>query len=666
MKPDMKIIDSMKLLSKYIIGIAAAGIVAGCNSFLDLEPESSLSPAQYLTTEENVEAYATDLYNLLSVHGTTSWGIWKNDSDTDNMAYANPSDAFAPGYWKVGQTGGSYEFTSIYRCNYFFDNVLGNYEAGRISGSDANIRHYIGEVYFFRAWSYFQKLMALGDFPIVKNLLPDDLEVLTAASVRQPRNEVARFILDDLDIAIEYMKDVAPKGGTNRLSKDCARMLKSRVSLYEATWLKYFKGTAFVPGSDEWPGKASHPGYKYPSGSIDDEIDYFLNVCMTESKTVADRHALVQSTGVFQASASDTPNSYFDMFGDSDMSKYSEILLWKAYSSAEGVTNSVVEFASAANQGYGITKSMVDAFVMKNGLPIYAAGSGWPGDADLTRITENRDSRAEIFIKKPGDVNLHSEGGPESFMVEPWPNIVNSTASMKYTTGYTLRKGLNFDGTQSKRDQSEVGCIIFRAVEAYLNYMEACFEKNGSLDSDAERYWTAIRDRSKVDSWQITIDNTDMNKEKESDWGAWSAGVTVDPVLFNIRRERRCELMGEGFRRADIRRWRSMDQMKDTPWHPLGVNLWDEMATNPDFLAVNNNNLIEGENVSPKEFSKYFAPYHILSNNRVYDGYRWKMAHYLDPIAVQHFLITGSGESSQSTLYQNPGWPVQAGMGAEW
>lgn len=657
----------MNIRNTRYVGVLAAVSFAlvSCDGFLNLEPESNLSPAQYLTTEDNLASYATDLYNMLPVHETTSWGTWKNDSNTDNMAYANPSDIFAPGYWRVGQTGGSYEFTGIYRCNYFFDNVLENFGNGKITGTDANIRHYVGEVYFFRAWQYFQKLMALGDFPIVEHLLADNLETLTEASVRAPRNEVARFILSDLDKSIEYMGDVAPQGGRNRLTRDCARLMKSRVALYEGTWLKYFKGTAFVPGGPEWPGQAAHPDYQYPSGDIDAEVKYFLNIAMDEAKSIADKYQLVENTGVFQGSATAAANPYFDMFGATDMSGYGEILLWKAFSTSEGVNNSVVEFAAAANQGYGITKSMVDAFVMANGLPVYAAGSGYSGDSDLLKITEGRDSRAQIFIKKPGDVNLHSEPGPESYEVEPWPNIVNSTASMRYTTGYALRKGLNFDGAQSVRDKSTVGSIIFRAAEAYLNYMEACYELNGSLDSDARRYWTAIRSRSKVGDWQVTVDNTDMSIESQTDWGAWSAGHLVDPTLFNIRRERRCELMAEGFRAADVRRWRAMDQMIDNPYHILGVNVWESLYENPDFLKSNGNGLKEGENISPRDFSKYCAPYHILTNNRVYEGYRWKMAHYLDPIAVQHFLITGGGAVDKSSLYQNPGWPVQAGQGAE-
>ena len=196
-------------------------------------------------------------------------------------------------------------------------------------------------------------------------------------------------------------------------------------------------------------------------------------------------------------------------------------------------------------------------------------------------------------------------------------------------------------------------------MEAYLNYIEACYELNGSIDADADRYWRAIRGRAGVnEDYNETIRLTDMNVEAQTDWGAYSAGKLVDPTLFNIRRERRCEFMAEGFRRDDIRRWRSMDQMIETPYHVLGMNLWENTG-----LSEYDGIIEEGVNVSPRDFSKYLAPYHIFSNNRVYNGYRWNMAHYLEPIAIQHFLITGGGDASASPLYQNPGWPLVPNQG---
>lgn len=67
---------------------------------------------------------------------------------------------------------------------------------------------------------YFERLKTLGDFPIITKTYPNEREALIEISKRAPRNEVARFILSDLDKAIEMMQNIAPSGGKNRLSKD--------------------------------------------------------------------------------------------------------------------------------------------------------------------------------------------------------------------------------------------------------------------------------------------------------------------------------------------------------------------------------------------------------------------------------------------------------------
>ena len=155
------------------------------------------------------------------------------------------------------------------------------YTAKQISGSDANIRHYIGEMYFLRAYEYFKRYQMFGDFPIVRNTLPDQMDPLVEASKRSPRNEVARFIISDLDSAIVLMESNPDKAKT-RINKESALLLKSRVALFEGTWLKYFKNTAFVPNGPGWPGKEKdyNANYQYPTGDIDSEINYFLTLAM--------------------------------------------------------------------------------------------------------------------------------------------------------------------------------------------------------------------------------------------------------------------------------------------------------------------------------------------------------------------------------------------------
>src|SRR5690606_38072893 len=64
-------------------------------------------------------------------------------------------------------------------------------------------------------------------------------------------------------------------------------------------------------------------------------------------------------------------------------------------------------------------------------------------------------------------------------------------------------------------------------------------------------------------------------------------------------------------------------------------------------------------NVSAQSDSPYLRPYRIntASTNQVLNGYKWISAHYLSPIAANHFSITAeNGNPQNSVIYQNPGW----------
>lgn len=53
-----------------------------------------------------------------------------------------------------------------------------------------------------------------------------------------PRNEVADFILSDLDKAIDLLQDQG-FAANNRINKQVAQLVKSRVALYEASFETY-------------------------------------------------------------------------------------------------------------------------------------------------------------------------------------------------------------------------------------------------------------------------------------------------------------------------------------------------------------------------------------------------------------------------------------------
>lgn len=667
------------------MALALAGGLASCNDFLDREPMSSVAPELYFTDASQLESYANRIYaDILPSHSNWSYGIFGNDNNTDNQVGVTAHDRFTPDRWKVSHSeGDNWKFEQIYRCNFFFSETLPKFgekldgSENTIGGDLANIKHYIGEMYFLRACEYFKRYQLFGDFPIITDPQPDDMETLREASKRSPRNEVARFIIGDLDKAFTLLsaKDMA----TTRINKDVALLLKSRVALYEGTWLKYFKGTAFVPNGEGWPGGSTdyNASYQYPGGSIDSEINYFLEQAMDASRQVAEAYKdrLTPNTGVLQQDAAGPANPYYDMFAQENLSSVSEVLLWRQY--ARGLdTHNVNSAAGRGNYRIGVTRGFVNNFLMADGTPVYTHGtyvdgdSYYKGDKTIADVRVNRDSRLSVFLKEPGQKNIlfevgHSEG-TEAVQVEPYPAITLGDGERGYATGYALHKGGSFNQKYYANGGGYTAAVCYRATEALLNYIEASYEKEGALNNTARGYWEIIRERSNVDTdIDKTISLTNMSKEAENDWGAYSAGNLVNATLYNIRRERRCEFIAEGLRYMDLCRWRSMDQLIASPYHVEGFHLW-----NTPMESWYTNLKADGTsdaNVSSKTRSEYLRPYERYSAQAAYNGMTWKMAHYLQPIMVKQFQITATDgvDVTTSTIYQNPYWPVVADQEAE-
>ena len=643
--------------------IAFLMTVSSCDILLDKEPTSQISPEKYLNEASQLGYYANGLYtHILPSHSGYSL-TFVEDQYTDNQAYMTPHPRYIKDSWTVPASG-SWYFKLIYDCNYFLERVLPKFEKGEISGSTTDIRQYIGEMLFLRAYEYFKLYQKYGDLPIITKTLPDDQKVLTEASKRSPRNEVARFIISDLDKALDLMPDQFEARHT-RISRECVLLLKSRVALYEGTFLKYFKGTAFVPQGEGWPGKQKeyNSSYEYPLGDIDEEINWFLDQAISASELLADKVTLTENTGTVQQSALEKGNPYMDMFAGTDLSSYPEVLLWRQYDKGLGHTNGCGEWGNRGNLGAGLTRGMVDCFLMANGLPIYAADSGYQGDDYISDVKVDRDGRLAIFLKEPGQINSidEYEGASQAVPVEPYPNLFGSDFSRVYSTGYTIRKGnplnqVHLVGIAG----SYVASITFRGVEAMLNYIESYYERHGSLDAKALSYWTAIRERAKVDTdVNKTIAATDMSLEANNDWGAYSAGELVDPTLYNIRRERRCELMAEGFRQMDLQRWRSMDQLITTPYHIEGFKIWGPMK---GWYGTQLKHGSSNANVSAPSRSDYLRPYEKTETSEAYNGLTFAKAHYLYPLAIQEMILTSpDGSVANSVLYQNPYWSTEAG-----
>lgn len=661
-------------MKKSIIAILMGGVIGftSCDSFLDEAPQSSITPEGYFNNVDQLGYYTMNYYNF---GGSEYYG---KDGGTDNQngSYSNKFASNQAQVFVGVDQGGGWDFGTIRACNYFFEQVGQRLEQNAIAGEKSMIDHCIGEMYMIRANAYFDKLQTFGDFPIVTTVLPNDLQILTDSSRRAPRNEVARFILGDLQKAAELMMDKSPDGNNLRLSSYCAKLLASRVALYEATWLQNFKGTPFVPGGQGWPGEETYKGYQYPAGSLEEEVNFFLDAAMKNAKEVADRFPLTVNSmasliGMDAAADDDShmtfalacyDNDFVKMYNSTDLSSFSEVMMWKAYSISLGLTNGYYNFIERS-AAVNFTRSGVECYLMKNGLPIYASGSNYLGDESTAAVRNNRDGRLWLFLKQENQYNNLDKAttgaeGEYATIREPKPLIFSPDGNLRNPTGYSSRKGSTYDASK-KTGSSDAAECLFRANEAYLNYIEASYLKNGVLDAYATAYWKALRDRAGVDNDLDKTDrNTNIAKEAETDWAAYTAGeLLTDTRLFNIRRERRCELMGEGFRWMDLKRWRALDQLKSKPYFMEGFNFWDS-----NYAMYDPSEIIDdksgGATMSPKSDSKYYRFMNKTDVSNVFkDGMRWMMGYYLDPIPQKVFTVASSdGEGSDCPIYQNPYW----------
>lgn len=622
---------------KYIFGaFLLAGSVASCN-FLDREPMDFGDENAYYKTVDDLELAVNDFYQILPKMEYLWGGPYEDDNTSDNQCGNWPNNMFYPGDKKtVQQANSEWKFVNLRGINFFINKTKEQMDAGAITGTKEFIDHYWGEGFFFRAYEHFRLLRNYGDAPILEVMLPDDEATLAQASKRRPRNEVARFIIEDLKRAEELMMENAPAEG--RLSKDAARLLRARVALYEATWEKYHANTAFVPGNPKWVGASMYPDYQFKAGDAQKEIEYFLDQAIEAADLVASHRAL--------------DDDYIAMFNRlTPFSSNDEVILARYYQMGI-LSHSASNYLGRTGGGTGFTRALVNTFLMKNGLPIYADGSNYGGDTYMLDEMKDRDERLVNSVKIAGS-DIETVQGPDGTLVNdtiyyyrPQLTLSGNEAS---PTGYELKKWVSNEPGQQEQGQGTSATPILRAAEAYLIYLEAYYERHGNLGGNCDRYWTELRRRAGVDTdYNKTIAATDLSKE--NDLAVYSKGIEVDKTLYNIRRERRCELLGEGMRLDDLKRWRALDKMKD--YQVEGMNLWDEMYKMYDNGALNGV-------VSPSGVSNYIRPLQKTSTSVAYNGYNFPKPHYLEPIPISEFLLTVDG-SGNSTLYQNPGWPTKS------
>jgi starch-binding outer membrane protein, SusD/RagB family len=439
------------------------------------------------------------------------------------------------------------------------------------SGLGAQVDRWVGEALFFRAYHYWNLAKAYGGVPLITKVLDvTSPEVYTPRSTQQ---QIIDFAIADLDSAVGKLpkQSALTADELGRVTQGAALALKARAALYQGTWFKY------QGGGDPAP---------------------YLNAAVSAAQQVVASGEYALYTGMGALSY----KYLFILQGDDSR----EVILAQRYYAGRHVHNWTRELWFNAMIP---TKTLADMYLATDGLPITSSPL-FKGYDSLTSEFQNRDPRMGMTFIVPGS-QIYADGGVWATV---YPGFTGTNATH---TGYMIRKFLD-ETLEATQFQGQYDFKEFRYGEVLLILAEALYERDGAIsDAALDSTINVLRGRVSMPS---------LNN-------AFVAAHALD-MLTEIRRERTVELAFEGFRRDDLRRWKTAEQ--EMPLAIRGIKFvgteyqsrYPGLQIGTD-IQVDANGFIVAEPASARKF---------LPKD------------YLAPIPLHQIQL------SRGTLTQNPGW----------
>ena len=591
-------IHKIKNLTLVCFVIALMLPVSSCKDLLNQLPTTEMPIAEFWKTVDDAEyalqgcyVYVKSCFNrdyYLDGHG--EYVYCRGTSTTTNSP--REGQAYNGGNYNPHNYGSGFDryyqyvYGAVNRTNFVIDGV----EAMLANASPESVRRLetvLGEARLLRALCYFRLISMWGDVPYIGHEIKSNEEV--AEITRTPIAEVKDKIMEDLNYAFDKLPERAADFG--RASKPAALALRGKVNLYWASWKNFgwpeLKGftqnaseasasyaaaasdfravidnyglTLYMngePGECDELGKAEIlPNYYYlftPVANGDSEFVFYFThggtgtgqgeelmrdfsgrnhegsqVWLIPRYEVADRYQSIITGDFCDPLIRMAPNAAHDEF-------YAE--------------NSALNPQSYANRDYRLKSSILWDYETSIGFTSLRS-TGWCPYLYMTwnaTITDNPSS-SNYWGNFPG------------FSAEHAGLITYNTDGSN--SGYVFRKFVRNYAGQGRSD-GDFNWPVIRLADVFLMYAEAINEVNNGPDQKAIELLNSIRYRAKLPP--LTDEKTASKEE----------------FFKAIEQERIVELLAEGQRGFDIRRWRAIERVWCPPRDPNGV--WRRDTQNRD------------------------------------------------------------------------------------
>lgn len=597
-------------------------VLSGCDDLLDRTPQNKLTEEVVFNDYESIKTFAWQLYDAFPAYDQVNGASGNSNHDkldgerttvqlrrgmSDQIMYADShSDLMDMGsengesvwIWQRYEIPtSSYDYSGPYRNIRTINAMLKGIEGSSLTPEEK--AHWQSIARFFRAYNHAALMNRYGDIIYIDKLLSDNSPELYSA--RMPRDEVAKNILTELEFARDNIGNF--NDGECTVNKDVINAFISRYGLMEGTWRKY-----------------------HGLG----DAEKYLQASATASETLLPKYKL-------------HPN-YDEVFNSESLSGVDGIILYKRYV-ADIIMHRLTQETRNDNAGEDLTKKAADMYLMTDGQTRWTSPL-FEGDKSLYTEFRNRDLRFYYTITPPYKVKRASNasgweptGNPEDaeymhFMESLSDSQHKTLPSDQWTGAVTLEQpnlflhkvnNWNHSGTGyrcwkfynrlivGKNNQDISDGPIFRIGEVMLNYAEAMYELGKFDQSVCNKTINKLRERGGIPALTIGNEPEDPTRDPE-----------IPATLWEIRRERAIELMAEGFRFDDLRRWKKCEYLKEQK-----LGMWIKQSDYPKMPIQNGASegyiALDG---TPPGFPDHY---------------------YLQPLPTDELILN-------KNLKQNPGW----------
>jgi len=576
---------NMKMIKYIAVVFVGLQCLTSCADFLDKEPDTELTLPMVFEDKTRVEDWLANAYSAIPdpYMGYTDDLGWEilGDDQTPSERWRDWGSKVIP--WILGEWTPASDWNGNYwvvlpqrirEAHIFIQNIHALPDQG-ISVEEAEYMK--AECRFLIAYYYYLLANTYGAIPFQPDYVAPTNFTLSDLMVGQsPYYEVIDWVDKELQAVAKILPpkySEARKYG--RATSIMCLAVRARMLLFAASPL--------VNGNPDYVGFKNKNGEDLFSTTEDkSRWTYAAQACKELIDAAHDAaHELYvekNANGTIDPFMS-YQNLFFKRYDEGN----TEILFARPWCNYVEYERLATPNGSGGNGGEGVTQTLVDAFSMKNGLPITDTDSGYEENGFSTS-EEKRDNTVwdeEVnggAITISGTYKMYCNREPrfyitvnfnnQYFPTEQRPfNFFNGGQDNNHThdapqNGYLLRKKVSPKSNIKEGNHQYRPGIVYRLGEAYLNYAEALNESDPG-NTDILLYFNKIRERAGIRQYTTGVTDNDFIHVNLSN---------QEEMRNLIRAERRVELCTEGIRYDDLRRWREAETVLNGDFYGMNFN----------------------------------------------------------------------------------------------